>query len=143
MNFFFDMREASAGCGATERRRRPGDGTSGTSGAVCFRLHGVVDHGARTGGEDKPVGMVVGMVVLWDSCGEHEVGMGMVGWECDGGGGIAAGTNDLLFNAWAEYPLSLLKQHQGGGSSASNGGNGGDALEHPFWCFLAWFASHL
>ena len=67
----------------------------------------------------------------------------VVGWECGGGGGIAAGTNDLLFNAWAEHPLSLLKQHPGGGSSASNGGNGGDALEHPFWCFLAWFASHL
>ena len=47
-----------------------------------------------------------------------------------GGGGI--GTNDLLFNVWAEYPLSLLKQHPGGGSSASNGGNGGnggDALD--------------
>ena len=49
-----------------------------------------------------------------------------------GGGGGGIGTNDLLFNVWAEYPLSLLKQHPGGGGRASNGGNGGDALEHPF-----------
>ena len=35
------------------------------------------------GGEDRPVGMVVGMVVVWDSCGEHEVGM--VGWDWWGG----------------------------------------------------------